>query len=679
MPKRKQHVESPDSLSVIDAAVYWAERGIAVFPCRNKRPLTKNGFKDAVNDPIEAKKLFEFYSDSANMVGASMGDPSGMFAIDFDLYKGVEVEEWMQGLVSKGLLPDTRIHRTQRGGIHIFYNGGELPASSYPTDGVEVRGNGAYVIFPGGQAGYSILSETITPAPKALLSYLASIKRAQSTDTVDGLKAKILAAENFHDSIARLAARYSAMGWDQERVTASIIETLKVSIAKEPSHSRHDRWKFLMENEQGEFIRAITTAHKKYNSNAARDEFTDKVDEETLDHMKRVAKSVFNEAPTGRETHVKSVEDYNGEWPFSTDGYFAHEHRDFQSQRFVMYPILCEEESILIAAEPKTGKTAVALTVGLHVATGRDLGPSLRVHEPRGVLYFGLEGRRAIELRIEAWKRRMGELGEVLPDFIPLFVVERSTNLLHEDQRATLANKIAAAEIWLEKQHGTSLGLIVFDTYTKAMPGGDQNSVEDTSSVFEVVARIRAGGTKASVAFIHHKSRAGNIRGSTNIEADPDVLTSVYKEGDRVIWSLDRARSVEEGSAYHFKFINYHLGLNTQGYKISAPVVVALDVEATTTADIAAAQEVNKAMSLIIALGAGTHKLSEIHKILTDAGLAPIQASYKRMKAKPSIWSSKIAQEYYEELIPVTGYVFAGASVSRVQEDGIITAVYIRL
>lgn len=670
----------PDSLSIVDAALYWASKGVSVFPCKgNKRPLTENGFKDAVKDPQAVRKLFEFYGNAARMVGASMGDPSGMFAIDFDLYKGPEVEAWMQGLIDKGLLPESRIHKTARGGVHVFYNGGELPQSSYPTDGVEIRGNGAYVIMPGGGAGYSVLTDEIVPAPKALLSYLASIKKQQSVETVDGLKARILAADNFHDSIARLAARYSAMGWDQERVTASIMGTLKASIASDENHPRHDRWKFLMENQQGEFLRAITTAHSKYNSNAASAEFNDKVDQDTFERMKATAASVFKSSPhDGEEVKEKTVDDWAGKWPFDGEGYFAHQDHDLLSQRFILHPILCEDESILIAAEPKSGKTAVALTVGLHVATGRDLGPSLRVAEPRGVIYFALEGRRAVQLRIAAWRRHLRELGEVIPDFIPLFVVERGKNLLQEVERANLANAIAAAEVWMRNEHGIDLGLFIIDTYTKAMPGGNQNSVEDTSSVFDVVGRVRDLGVSAAAAFIHHKARAGNIRGSTNIEADPDVLTSVFKNGDRVTWSLDRARSVEDGLSFDFSIASYSLGVSKQGHEIKAPVITPIEkMEGSTTGAVSEAMKENKVAGMIVALGKGTHPLEVVMGVLAEAGLAPMTMSLRRTKSKPAAWHSSIAQEFFLNLIPEKGWAFAGVTMERVLKDGKLAAIHI--
>lgn len=677
--RRKQASDErfvPDNMPVVEAALYWASQGIAVFPCSgDKRPLTKNGFKDAVKDAAEVKQLFEFYGQSAKMVGAAMGDVSGMFAIDFDLYKGPEVDAWMRQLIDKDLLPNSRIHKTMRGGLHIFYNGKTLPQSSYPVDGVEVRGNGAYVIFPGGGAGYSVIQEGIIPAPSALLKYLASIKREQAGDTVDGLKAKILAADNFHDSLARLAARYSAMGWDQETVTASIMGTLKASVASEPSHPRHERWQFLMKNESGEFLRTITTAHKKYNSQAARDEFTDRVSEEAFAKMRETAAAAFKEVPTSREEeeHVYGDE----EWPFEGEGYFAHVEHDVFDAKYVVYPVLVEDESVLIAADPKAGKTAILLTLGLHLATGRDLGPSLRVEKPRGVLYFGLEGRRAIRLRIEAWKRNLRELGETIPDNIPLFVVERSKNLLQEDARKRLILDVMQYEKQLERVYGVSLGLITFDTLTKAMPGGDQNSVEDTSLLFDVVNSLRDVGCRATVCFLHHKARAGHVRGSTNIEADVDTITSVYKEGENHVWSIDRARSIEEGASFHFRFSSYNFGVSPQGFNEKSFVVTPVDAAIVGASGISDAMGENKVAGMIIALGKGTHPLETLQKILGEAGLAPMTAKMTRGKPRIATWSSPAAQEFYGKLVPEKGWAFAGYTMERVMRGEHIHAIHI--
>jgi hypothetical protein len=626
------------------------------------------------------RKLFADHGDAAVLIGARMGADAGMFAIDLDLYKGASAGQWYNQLLEQDVLPNTRTHRTMNGGLHLIYTSDEFPNLN-PHDGVEVRGEGSYIIVPP-SPGYTVALEGMVKAPPKLIQVLKGMRKAASQDTVAALKQKILNAENFHDSIARLAARLSGSGHDAATVAGEVLATLRTSLASAPEHPRHTRWLELLENKNNELGRIISTGDTKYNARTASEEMAaaatgNKTNgEDQYERMKNVAAAAFR-ARKEEESSVKRVEDFTG-WPFEGEGYFAHVNHDLLSQRFVMHPILCEDESILIAAEPKTGKTAVALTVGLHIAAGFDLGTSLRVAEPRGVLYFGLEGRRAIRLRIAAWRAKQRELGKTLPDFIPLFVVERGKNLLHEAERQTLANAIKASSLWMEREHGVSLGAIFIDTYTKAMPGGDQNSVEDTSSVFDVVDRIRKLDVTAAVAFIHHKARAGNVRGSTNIEADPDVLTSISKEGNRVVWNLDRARSVEEGGSYHFILHNYALGDSSQGFAINAPFVEATDAFAPSNSDITAAQEESKALTHIVALGVGQHKLSKVHDMLAEVGLVPTM-KVRRAGTKPRAvrWDAKEAQDFYLKLIDVTGHNFAVFNIALIMVGGRIDGLNI--
>ncbi len=53
-------------------ALGYGERGIPVFPCSGKVPLTEHGFKDATTDPIRIRAMWEEHPD-AN-IGGAMGD-----------------------------------------------------------------------------------------------------------------------------------------------------------------------------------------------------------------------------------------------------------------------------------------------------------------------------------------------------------------------------------------------------------------------------------------------------------------------------------------------------------------------------------------------------------------------------------------------------------------------------
>lgn len=668
---------------IVEAALDWAENGVPVFPCsRDKKPLTKNGFKDAVTDPIKVRELFSFYGPEAALIGGRMGKDAGMFAIDADLYKGAEVEAWLRDLEDRGLLTQTRIHKTMNGGLHFLYLADEYP-NVYPIDGVEVRGEGAYIILTG-SPGYEVIQSGITKASNGLIAELRKKQKSHAADTVDDLKMKIIQADNFHDSLARLAARYSAMSYTPERVMSLLREVLQASVAAHPDHPRHGRWKFIMEDQGKEFSRMVTTSHKKYNAQFAGQDMGDAASAFDLERMKAIASgfgmTMPNRPPTGGETtkRIKEPDEYE-DWPFLDEGYFAHENHDLLSQRFVMHPLLAEEESILIAAQPKTGKTAIALTLGLHIACGLDMGASLKVAEPRPVLYLGLEGRRAIRLRIQAWREHKSSQGVTLPERIPLFVVEKSKNLLPEENRLELVNQIRAADNQLSKDKLGTLGAIFIDTYTKAMAGGDQNSVDDTSAVFDVVGRLRDAGIGASVVFIHHLSRQGNVRGSTNIEADPDMLCRIEKEGHQVTLTIDRARSIEEGSAYGFVLNNHHLGTSTQGFAINAPVVEPIDLATTpASSGISDATKESRILSLLIGMGKGQHNLKVFNDILHSAGLAILSKTKKRGPVQPMRVASEAVQEFYANLIPLTGRVFAGHGIERVVVDGNTVAIIIR-
>jgi hypothetical protein len=135
-------------------------------------------------------------------------------------------------------------------------------------------------------------------------------------------------------------------------------------------------------------------------------------------------------------------------------------------------------------------------------------------------------------------------------------------------------NKIVAADSWWREQGENRIGSIVIDTLTKAMPGGDQNSVEDTSAVFDVIARIKDAGIVAPVVIIHHNTKGGEQpRGSSNIQAEPDTLLTLTKneETGQLHLKVLMARSIDDEASYVFDIMTEELGITAQGYNITAP------------------------------------------------------------------------------------------------------------
>jgi hypothetical protein len=666
--------------ALLETALWWAEQGVPVFPCgADKIPLTKRGFKDAVVEEQAVIDLFSAYGSRAVLVGGRMGKDAGMFAIDVDLYKGVEVEEWLAGMMKRGLITDTRTHKTMRGGVHFLYESDSFP-NVYPVDGVEVRGEGAYIIMAG-SPGYTVLREGIATASKELVAELKKKQASHTAETVDDLKKKILRADNFHDSLSRLAARYSASGWPMEKVLAALRETMAASVASDPSHDRHGRWKFLMMNEGDEFVRMATTSNTKYNSQHASDSMAADIDVEKL---RQTASKAFAGGATGSNTNFEPEPEkvYDGlSNPFL--GHFAHEERDLLNQKYLFPDLLAEKEVLLVHADPKAGKTAIMLTLGLHLSCGVPLG-GMQIPEPRSVLYFGLEGRVAIERRILAWRIYMETSGISIPEEIPFFMSIENLNMMEKDVRKDLVSRVVAYEAFLLSKGYPPLGLVVIDTFTKAMLGGDQNSAEDTSQIFEFNSLMRNTESTTAICYVHHNAKnTGASRGSSNIEAEPDVICGVYKEGEVTRLSVTSARSIESGNNYGFKLEGITLGENSQGINITAPVAVPIDYaqgHANPEADIAAAQQTGKTLSLLVGMGRGSHPLTSVNRVLVEAGMAVMTASARRgvTKPKPAAVNTQKVQEFYLHLIPVTGYVFGGFSIQRIMEGDSIVGLLIK-
>ena len=127
------------------AALDCAIKGHRVFPCGiNKKPLTKNGFKDATTDTDTIDEWWTQYP------GASIGAPSGdgIFILDVDLPDGPAALEKLEQ--ENDPLPATLEQKTGSGGRHLFFSVDAEVRNSAGKLGqnLDIRGDGGYIILP---------------------------------------------------------------------------------------------------------------------------------------------------------------------------------------------------------------------------------------------------------------------------------------------------------------------------------------------------------------------------------------------------------------------------------------------------------------------------------------------------------------------------------------------------
>jgi hypothetical protein len=160
--------------SPLEVALAIARSGLPVFPCTTtKRPAIAkrdggHGFLSATTDPKRIHDLFR--RPGVALVGVPTGPASGFDVLDIDFRNGAA--EWETA--NRQRLPRTRAHKSLSGGRHLLFSHvpGVRNLASKFAPGIDVRGEGGYVIFPP-STGYSIIDDApIAGCPDWLLSLI---------------------------------------------------------------------------------------------------------------------------------------------------------------------------------------------------------------------------------------------------------------------------------------------------------------------------------------------------------------------------------------------------------------------------------------------------------------------------------------------------------------------------
>jgi len=650
----------------------WSPLGVPIFPCGdNKRPCIAEGrgLYDASTNKEEVLRLFELAGANAKYVGARMGADSKLFAVDFDTYKGDTPVQYKQMLEQQKQLPDTMINQTRSGGQHYIYrlpDNGRSP-TCVPTSGVEVKGDGGYIIVPP-SPGYATSGE-IAQAPLPLVRRFRSAQEARRTASNTALEQMVLNGDDFHDPITTLVARKNAKEEDPIEIHKYVLNLLDASLASNPEHDRHDRWEGLRRDKSKELTRILSSGSSKFNAKVKSDASGMSVSVDAAGSLFGVGASVFG-VGVPSEVHVTEKEksaDYGSALPYS-NAYVATAAEEMEDKGFLLYPVIANQDVIVLSAAPKEGKTLVTLTLSLHIASGLGLGADVIPLNAQGeqakstVIYFAMESQGAIRKRIIGWVKSQQEKGLLSEDeVIHLIVVETGFNLAKPESRQDFVDKLVEAEAYLVSVGWPSISLVVIDTLTKAMPGEKQNDVESTSNVFETTSMLREVGMETSILFVHHHNKEGSgPRGSSNIMAEPDTLLEVRKlpvisngvVKNAIRLSVIMARAVDVDFELYFAIDEYGLGENKQGIEVTVPLLeVQANVQENTLSDHKLKAAVDKHIPeprIEAANILGDVKDGKMHVRTLDARLKT-NPKYAAAKAKhstlPALWQYITGQE----------------------------------
>ncbi len=136
---------------LLAAALGYATLGLRVFPCRprSKLPATLDGFKSATTDPAQLREWWARWP-TAN-VAIATGAASGIAVLDVDpRHDGIASLETLKRKHSG--IPKGPQALTGSGGQHLYFafpeEGGIRNSAGVLGDGLDVRGEGGYVVAP---------------------------------------------------------------------------------------------------------------------------------------------------------------------------------------------------------------------------------------------------------------------------------------------------------------------------------------------------------------------------------------------------------------------------------------------------------------------------------------------------------------------------------------------------
>jgi hypothetical protein len=217
------------------------------------------------------------------------------------------------------------------------------------------------------------------------------------------------------------------------------------------------------------------------------------------------------------------------------------------------------------------GKTFFMADLALHVAMGLEWRG--REVEQAGVIYCAMEGAHGIRNRVAAFALTCGLAGQE----IPFAIIPVSLNLLDPNaDTSRLIDAIAEAA----GRMAIPVGLVVMDTLSRAMAGGNENSPEDMGALVANSDRIRQA-TGAHVAWIHHsgKDQAQGARGHSLLRAatDTEIEISRADNDSPSIARVTKQRELEIDGVFGFTLKRVELGLNHRGKPVTSCVVEATD------------------------------------------------------------------------------------------------------
>ena len=234
---------------------------------------------------------------------------------------------------------------------------------------------------------------------------------------------------------------------------------------------------------------------------------------------------------------------------------------------YIIKGVLDQGAMSVVYGPSNSGKTFFALDMAFNVAIGAQWRG--RRVKPCAVLYLAAEGGRGVSNRLAALKATTGVCD------VPLALKRAGLDLLHD--QADLQHICDLAAHVMSLRQGLPL-LIVIDTLSRVMAGGDENSAADMTALIRNIDAIREA-TKAHICLVHHtgKDTARGARGHSSLRAATDTEIEVQADGETRAAFVSKQRDNPGGETFPFTLKSVALGVDQDGDEVNSCVVEVAD------------------------------------------------------------------------------------------------------
>lgn len=246
--------------------------------------------------------------------------------------------------------------------------------------------------------------------------------------------------------------------------------------------------------------------------------------------------------------------------------FWAADARPVLSSSYLIKGWLGTEQMSVVYGPSNVGKSFFTLDMAFHLAAGKDWQGCKVKQGP--VLYLATEGGNAFKNRVYAL------IQEHDAENVPLAIRPAPVDLLRPEadlkELADLCKDI-------EKSHGR-ISMIVIDTLSRAMAGGNENGPEDMTAFINNVDALR-DFTKAHTLIVHHtgKDTAQGARGHSSLRAATDTEIELENSDGLRSATATKQRDMEPRQPIVFQLKVHELGADADGDQVTTCTIEAAD------------------------------------------------------------------------------------------------------